>query len=151
MSFLIVVAVITIYWWLRSRRKPKMSPYMLERFLKITDPIPLCGKPDVVWKTRNGILIVGDYKSRENQQVYESEVIQLSVYKLLIEKTQNIPVADYGFIHFKNKYMKKVHLMKETEIIALYHSYWDVVNGEVEACVASNENYCQYCSHKHKC
>ncbi|AIF51644.1 PD-(D/E)XK nuclease family protein [Pelosinus sp. UFO1] len=151
MSFLIVVAVITIYWWLRSRRKPKLSPYMLERFLKITDPIPLCGKPDVVWKARDGTLIVGDYKSRENQQVYESEVIQLSVYKLLIEKTQNKPVADYGFIHFKNRYMKKVYLKKETEIISLYHSYWDVVNGEVEACVANNENYCQYCSHKHKC
>lgn len=151
MLFLILVAVAIIYWWLRSRRKPKLSPYMLERFLKITDPIPLCGKPDVVWKTRNGTLIVGDYKSRENQQVYESEVIQLSVYKLLIEKTQNKPVADYGFIHFKNRYMKKVHLMKETEIIALYHSYWDVINGEVEACIANNENYCQYCSHKHKC
>ncbi len=50
---------------------------MLERFLKIADPIPLCDKPDVVWETRDGSLIVGDYKSRENQQVYESEIIQL--------------------------------------------------------------------------
>jgi CRISPR/Cas system-associated exonuclease Cas4 (RecB family) len=124
---------------------------MLERFLKITDPVPLCGKPDVVWETREGTLIIGDYKSRDNQQVYESEVIQLSVYKLLVEKTQNRPVADYGFIHFKNRNMKKVYLMKETEIIALYHRYWDVVDKEIKAYTANNENYCRYCSHKHVC
>jgi hypothetical protein len=25
--------------------------------LKINDPIPLCGKPDVVWETRDGTLL----------------------------------------------------------------------------------------------
>ncbi|EIW18332.1 MULTISPECIES: hypothetical protein [Pelosinus] len=44
------------------------KPYMLEQFLKINHPISLCGKPDVVWETRDGTLIVGDYKSRENQR-----------------------------------------------------------------------------------
>ena len=151
MSFLILAVVIILYWWLRLRRKPKLSPYMLEQFLKINDPIPLCGKPDVVWETRDGTLIVGDYKSRENQQVYESEVIQLSVYKLLVERTQKRPVADYGFIHFKNRNMKKVSLMKEKEIIALYHRYWNVIGGEVVACAANSKNYCRYCSHKHEC
>lgn len=150
MLFLILVVVVILYWWLRSRRKPKLSPYMLERFLKITNPVPLCGKPDVVWEARDGTLIVGDYKSRDNQKVYESEVIQLSVYKLLVEKTQNRRVADYGFIHFKNRSMKKVYLMTEAEIIALYYRYWNVIAGEVEAC-AANTNYCRYCSHKRKC
>lgn len=40
--------------------------------------------------------------------------------------------------------------MKETEIIALYHRYWNVIAGEVEA-RAANTNYCRYCSHKRKC
>ena len=151
MSFLILVVVIILYWWLRLRRKPKLSPYMLEQFLKITNPIPLCGKLDVVWESRDGTLIVGDYKSRENQQVCKSEVIQLSVYKLLVERTQNRSVADYGFIHFKNRNMKKVLLMKEKEIIDLYHRYWNVIGGEVVACTANNKNYCKYCSHKHEC
>lgn len=151
MSIFIVVVVIALYWWGRSRRKRKLSPYMLERFLKITDPIPLCGKPDVVWKTYDGTLIVGDYKSRENQQVFQSEVIQLSVYKLLVEKTQNKSVADYGFIHFKNRHMVKVNLMKEKEIVALYQRYWKIKEGKIKPCVTNSLNYCQYCSHAHEC
>ena len=151
MSVLIVVAVIIIYWWFRQKRKPKLSPYMLERFLKITGPVPLCGKPDVVWESSDGTLIVGDYKSRENQKVYESERIQLSVYKLLVERTQNKPVAEYGFIHFKDKKMVRVFLMKEKEIVELYHRYWKVIEGDLEACAASSKNYCQYCSHRLEC
>ncbi|AJQ27563.1 hypothetical protein JBW_02217 [Pelosinus fermentans JBW45] len=85
------------------KTKTQVITIYVRGMLKINNPIPLCGKPDVVWKTRDGTLIVGDYKSRENQQVYESEVIQLSVYKLLVERTQKRSVADYGFIHFKIK------------------------------------------------
>jgi hypothetical protein len=151
MSFFIVVVVIALYWWVRSRRTSKLSPYMLEHFLKITDPVPLCGKPDVVWETYDGTLIVGDYKSRKNQQVYQSEVIQLSVYKLLVEKTQNRPVADYGFIHFQNRRMVKVFLMKEKEIIALHRRYWKVKDGRIKPCMTDAKNYCRYCSHNDKC
>jgi CRISPR/Cas system-associated exonuclease Cas4 (RecB family) len=151
MSFFIAVIVIAFYLWRRSRRRPKLSPYMLERFLKITNPVPLCGKPDVVWEAHDGILIVGDYKSRKNHKVYQSEVIQLSVYKLLVEKTQNRPVADYGFIHFKNRHMVKVNLMKEKEIIALHHRYWSIKDGRIKPCMAETPNYCRYCSHNEKC
>ena len=123
MSFLLVVIIIILYWWFRTRRKPKLSPYMLEKSLKITDPIPLCGTPDVVWKARDGTLIVGDYKSRNNQQVYQSEVIQLSVYRLLVERTQKKPVADYGFIHFKDRKIVRVNLITEEEVVTLYQRY----------------------------
>jgi hypothetical protein len=61
----------------------------------------------------------------------------------LVERTQNKSVADYGFIHFKNRNMKKVHLMKEKEIIALYHRYWNVIGGEVVACAPNSKNYCR--------
>jgi hypothetical protein len=150
MSIFIVVAVIIFYWWRRSRRKPKLSPYMLERFLQITDPVPLCGKPDVVWQTYDGTLIVGDYKSRDNQQVYQSEVIQLSVYKLLVEKTQHRPVADYGFIHFKNRWVK-VALMTDQEVITLYRRYWNVKEGRSKPYMTNVKNYCRYCSHYNEC
>jgi hypothetical protein len=150
MSLFIVIIVIMLYWWIRSRRKAKLSPYMLERFLKITEPVPLCGKPDVVWKTYDGTLIVGDYKSRDNHQVYQSEVIQLSVYKLLVEKTQNRTVTDYGFIHFKNRRVK-VHLMTEKEVITLYRRYWNVKEGRTKPCMTDVKNYCRYCSHNDEC
>ena len=61
------------------------------------------------------------------------------------ERTQSRSVADYGFIHFKNRKMKKISSMKEKEMIALYHRYWNVIEGEVVACAANSKNYCRYC------
>lgn len=148
---LLVVVIVIIYWWLRYIRKPKLMPYMLEHFLKTTDPVPLCGKPDVVWITRGGTLVIGDYKSRGNHQVFESEVIQLSVYKLLLEKTQKKPVADYGFIHFKKGRKVKVNLMSEKAVIKLYHRYWKVIGGKNKPCMTESKNYCKCCSHQFVC
>lgn len=148
--FLILLAVVILYKFLCSRKKAKLTPYMLEYFLKITDPVPLCGKPDVVWMNRKGILIVGDYKSRCHHKVYDSDVIQLSVYRLLVEKTQQKPVASFGYIHFKGASMK-VKLLSEREIIDLYHRYWKVIEGQVEPNQAGNNSYCQNCSHQSIC
>ncbi len=151
MSFVLLLLVLAVgYGWIRSTRKPKLHPYLLEHFLKITDPVPLCGKADVIWITKQGILIIGDYKSRNFHQAYESEVIQLSVYRLLLEKSQPKPVADYGYIHFKGKTVK-VKLLSEQAVIALYRRYWNVIDGKVNPCKAAGKRYCQYCSHLSEC
>lgn len=145
---LLIVAV--IYQWITAKRKDKLTPYMLEHFFKITQPVPLCGKPDVVWQNRKGTLIIGDYKNRLQHKVYDSDIIQLSVYRLLLEKNQPKPVADYGYIHFKGLSIK-VKLLHEQAIIALYHRYWQIVDGQVKPCKITTKNFCRYCSHQHSC
>lgn len=136
--------------WHHFRRKPKLVPYLLEYFLKINDPVPLCGKPDVVWINSKGRLIVGDYKSRKRPKVYDSEIIQLSVYRLLLEQTQDKRVADYGYIHFKTKSVK-VKLLSKTEVVRLYYRYWLIMDGKTAPREVSGTRYCQYCSHASQC
>lgn len=151
MSFLVLLlAAFILYKWICSRKKAKLTPYMLEHLLKITDPVPLCGKPDVVWMNRKGILIVGDYKSRCDHKIYDSDVIQLSVYRLLVEKTQQKPVASFGYIHFKEA-SRKVKLLSEQEIIDLYRRYWKVMEGQGKPNKAESTSYCQHCSHESRC
>lgn len=151
MSVILLILVVTmIYKWHSSKQQDKLTPYMLEHFFKITQPVPLCGKPDVVWLTRQGTLIVGDYKSRPQHKVYDSDRIQLSVYRLLLEKSQQKPVADYGYIHFKGASVK-VKLLSEREVIALYHRYLRVVAGEVKSEKTASKNFCKHCSHQPIC
>ena len=152
MIFCIFAVLTVLFCWRRHQRNSKLTPYMLEHFLKITDPVSLCGTPDVVWITGSGKLVVGDYKSREHfRQVFDSEMIQLSVYKLLLEKTQPKPVANYGFIHFKNRRKVKVKLMSERKVVKLYYRYWQVIDGKDRPCRTDNEHYCKYCSHNDRC
>jgi CRISPR/Cas system-associated exonuclease Cas4 (RecB family) len=147
---LLLLAVAMIYTWCSSKRKDKLRPYMLEHFFKITQPVPLCGKPDVVWLNRQGTLIVGDYKSRLKPKVYDSDIIQLSVYRLLLEKSQQKPVANYGYIHFQGNSIK-VKLLNEQEVIALYHRYWQIVTGQVKSEITTCKNFCKHCSHQKIC
>ena len=147
-----IAALIVLLCWRRYKKNSKLTPYMLEHFLKITVPVPLCGTPDVIWITHRGKLVVGDYKSRDHvQQVFDSEIIQLSVYKLLLEKTQSRPVANYGFIHFKRGRKAKVKLMSERKVVALYDRYWQIIDGKSRPHKTEHERYCKYCAHDERC
>lgn len=137
-----------LYWYRRGQR---LSPYQLETLLRIEEPVPLVGKPDVVWINGRGDLVVGDYKSRAHDTVYPSEVIQLSVYKLLLEKTQKRRVKNYGYIHFSGGRKEKVKLLKEKQVLALYRRYQALLAGKVEPRQRETEQYCRYCSHRQEC
>lgn len=147
---LIIFAVITYYFFYRKRRS--LSIYSTEQHMEITDPIAICGKPDVVWMEKGtGMLIVGDYKSRDNRQVFDSDIIQLSVYRLLLQYSQRNPVADYGFIHFRNGRKKRVKLLSENDIIRLYKRYIDIIEGKTRPKIVRRPGYCRYCSHTNLC
>ena len=147
-----VVATLLLLWLLRwYRRGKRLYPYQLETQLIIDQPVPLVGRPDVVWITGRGDLVVGDYKSRQGVQVHPSEVIQLSVYKLLLEKTQKKPVKQYGYIHLSGGRRLKVKLWSEKKVVDLYRRYQELLTGKVTPCRREKDAYCRYCSHQQDC
>lgn len=148
MTLILLVVFISLFLcWIKSRRNRNLSPYMIEKFISINQPVPLCGTPDVVWIDNKGRLIVGDYKSRNGQQAYRAEIIQLSVYKLLLEKTQKRVVADFGYLYFGNGKRVKVELLTEKEVVNLYYRYLDIIHGTLTPKSSTTPNYCKFCSH----
>lgn len=146
---LVFIALVFIYLWITGRHKEKLKVYLIEPYMKTDNPIPLCGAPDVVWIDKQDTLIVSDYKSRFI--VYDSDIIQLSVYKLLLEQTQRKNVANFGFIHLKNGQREKVDLLSNDEVIRLYRRYQGITGGKIPASCANNTGYCQYCRYAAKC
>lgn len=140
-----------VYLWYR-RRQDRLTVYRLEPYLKIREPIPLCGAPDVVWRRKgSSTLIVGDYKSRANHRIYESDIIQLSVYRFLLLHTQEKAVADYGYIHFNDGSRRRVKLLREKQISKLYERYRKVLAGNIEPAKVCRNEYCRHCSHRAIC
>ncbi|SDF63618.1 Dna2/Cas4 domain-containing protein [Sporomusa acidovorans] len=145
------VLAFVFYYWFHSRRTANLSVYLTDHYMRINEPIPICGAPDAVWIDRNGVLIVGDYKSRMSGQVQDSDIIQLSVYKVLLEHTQRRTVSNKGYLHFKNGRRVCVKLLAEKEIIAIYKQYQKIINGELKARCTNQNGYCQYCSYLDIC
>lgn len=56
-------------------------------------PLPLQGVPDQVYEALNGDLILVDTKNRRVPRVYFSDIVQLSVYRLILRHTRFAPVA----------------------------------------------------------
>lgn len=140
-----------VYLWYR-RRQDRLTVYRLEPYLKIREPIPLCGAPDVVWLRKgSSTLIVGDYKSRVNRRIYESDIIQLSVYRFLLLHTQEKAVADYGYIHFSDGSRRRVKLLREKQLGKLYERYRKILAGAVEPEKVFPREYCRHCSHRAIC
>jgi len=119
--------------------------------MRVDEPVPICGTPDVVWINKSGLLIVGDYKSRVSGRVQESDIIQLSVYKLLLERTQHRPVCKYGYIHFKSGRRVRVNLLDQRKIIALYNKYQKIISGDSKAGRTDKRGYCRHCRYWEQC
>ncbi len=119
--------------------------------MNINQPIPLCGTPDVIWINQQGVLIVGDYKSRTSCKVQESDIIQLSVYRVLLEHTQCKPVARIGYVHLKNGRRVRVKLLDEKTVISLYDQYQSIIHGRRAARCTGKSGYCRHCSYSERC
>lgn len=150
MELLVYSALIILtYLWIKKWRKEKLKIYLVEHYMKIDNPIPLCGTPDVVWINKQETLIAADYKNRF--KVYDSDIIQLSVYRLLLERTQRKKVARYGFIHLKNGKRVKVDLLSNDEVIKLYQRYQGITGGTMRTRYSNSTGYCQYCRYTGNC
>lgn len=56
------------------------------------------GRVDQVYQTKNGVLIPLDTKLRQVNHIYESDIIQLSVYRVILSHKYKAPVAKYGYV-----------------------------------------------------
>lgn len=106
-------------------------------------PVPLHGIADQVFKTSRGKLIVVDTKTRENFRVYTSDIIQLSVYGLILSvKYQGQhKVSPHGYVRVvvgagearEQVGYIKVKLLPESQVVALWKKYQAIKGRRVRA------------------
>lgn len=128
-----------------------------EENLRIYDPINLSGRPDQVWKSKSEKLVIVDTKVRQNNQVYESDRIQLSAYAVMLKNhplSKNMEVHPVGYIRRHTsgggQYIA-VQLYPEEKVIELHERYWQVHDQEIPPKTNGGSALCHHCGHRKTC
>ena len=89
--------------------------------------MPLIGKPDLVMQEWGGLLVCHDLKTRKKNRVYDSDVLQLSLYAFILRHATKRKVASYAYIRIKTDqgfFLKKVELTwSDHDIVNLYNRF----------------------------
>jgi hypothetical protein len=171
---LVLIIVISYAFWRQSKlhqlgqwSAQENMPWELRRAalfaseqpLQCETPVPLSGIPDQIYRTLFGRLILVDSKTRSRAVVYEADIVQLSVYRMIIENTSQAPFAGrrvktHAYIRLSTPEevcYQRVSLLDNTVIIDHYQRYQELINEEREPDFADNPALCWQCSHRRVC
>lgn len=134
-----------LLWWRRERMPRELrtaTVFLSEQNICALSPVPLHGRVDQVFRTAKGTLIPVDTKTRHAFRIYASDIIQLSVYGLIL-KTEfgtRHPIADYGYVRVvvdagsigreQVRYLR-VKLMRQNKLIRLWLRHSDLTQRRV--------------------
>lgn len=125
--------------------------YGSEEHISCDTPIPLKGTYDQLYQLPDQSFILTDTKTRKRPQGYDSDIIQLSAYKLILENSRQFKgktIQPYGYIrlvcHGKTTY-KKIDLMSTQALIDLYQRRLDLYKGRLEPKKADGPRKCYTC------
>ncbi|WP_432784862.1 PD-(D/E)XK nuclease family protein [Oligella sp. MSHR50489EDL] len=102
--------------------------FLNEEDISCQKPLNLYGRVDQVFKTPDGTLILLDTKTRPNHQLHSDDILQLSVYAMILKNgNYGHPVHNFGFIRTvvkKEPYQRTVKyfyvkLYSENEILEI--------------------------------
>lgn len=136
--------------WIRfSRPGPlwREVPFSIER------PFPLRGTPDLVWREADRSLTIHDLKIRRTPRAYPSDVLQLSLYRLLVAKATGKKVNPVGFVRSRSggpetEVLIPVQLLEEDELVRIRTRYDELETGRAAPKLCPNKAYCAQCGFK---
>lgn len=109
--------------------------FMNELPVSTDTPVPFHGKVDQVFRTSTGMLILVDTKSRDSVKSYNSDVIQLSVYRFILARTYGSSVAMHAYVRILRGQFKpevsyvRVQLLGDDAMVHLWREYNDIREG----------------------
>jgi hypothetical protein len=107
-----------------------------EKSISTKWPVPLHGRVDQVFELEDGRWLPLDTKVRERVAVYPSDIVQLSVYALIL-KYKGHRVCPFGVLRFPiedaEPIFVPVKLYSETRIVELYQQYISIQQGGTTA------------------
>lgn len=172
----IALAIILLMWVLAvlSRRGGKRAAWLQreqmpedlktarliasEKRFRCENPIALNGRPDQVYRLADGTIVIVDTKRRQRPAVYEADIAQASIYRLLLasqKQFRNQPFADYGYIRLVGPYKavsyQRITLWPAEQVVALHRRYWALREGQAAPNGAATAGLCRQCGHRRRC
>ena len=132
-----------------------------ESNISTTVAAPMHGRVDQVFLAKSGWLVLVDTKRRKSAKVFLKDVIQLSVYRFILERSCKdifgsvAPVSGTGYIRIasgsKTAYVP-VKLLQSAQVINIWNRYWQLRTEKLAAKPRIPEpSACQSCPKKANC
>jgi len=140
--------------WERSENRPQQllssRLYMSEQLIRTRHPVPLSGRVDQVYRLADGDLCIVDTKRRRIPRVYFYDVIQGSVYALIL-LSKGFTVSPVAFVRQVNgdavKYLP-YRLLAADAVVALYHRYQFLRRHPEASRLARSPGLCKKCGQR---
>lgn len=124
-----------------------------EKYFSTPYPRKMHGTVDQLYRLIDKRHALVDSKTRDRHIVYKKDIVQLSVYKVILERN-GLKMADYAYFRVVTskgvKYIKQ-SLLTEEETIAEYDNTKKVLTGKKEPLTAENKRMCKGCSQQPNC
>ena len=147
----------------RCRTRPRWFPDELryaslayaEQTFSLDHPIKLIARVDRAYRHK-GRLTLMEYKTRRVERVFMSDVIELSVQKMILELASGAKVNNYGFVVVQHPEIPehramKIFLLNHKQITALYHRRMALLNQTISADHAESSSQCRGCEFMREC
>lgn len=128
----------------------------MEKQFRIRRPIALVARVDRAYLAADGAIVLVELKTRWQNQIYASDVIQLSAQKMAIEVHGGQRVAAFAFVtvQLPNQVAHRSHrvqLMATSEIEALFRRRESVAAGRIAPAYAPSTIACKSCAYREHC
>ena len=120
-----------------------------ERLYSLSGSMPLIGRPDLVMQEWGGLLVCHDLKTRKADRVYESDVLQLSLYAFLLRCAIRRKVARHAYVRVSQNGLTRLHKVDLTwsdeDLLSLYNRFYQCKTLPSLAQMTAKPYYCKSC------
>lgn len=141
------------HWLPRELHAAELA--LAEKTFRVWGPVALIARVDRGYRLDTEMRLV-EFKTRKHAVVHPSDVIELSVQRLVVEKGTAERVGDVGYVVAhdplsKRKAVLRVHLLPRADVIALARRREAILNGRVVPRYARSRGLCSDCAYRLEC
>lgn len=124
-----------------------------ESYISTDAPRKMHGALDQLYRLTEGVHVLVDTKTRHQQRVYRKDIVQLSVYSIILRRN-GYKVADYGYVRAVSpegiNYIK-TPLLNDEETVWEYDRTEQVLSKKVTPMAAEHKGMCASCPQQINC
>ena len=130
--------------------------YVEKRF-SVVSPLGLIAKVDRGYRMRDGTIVLVEFQTRWVDQIFMSDVIQLSAQRMAVRGQTRRAVAPHGYVVVKTRSRNtrrtthRVELMSEDEVAALARRREDILGGRIAPQYSNSPKMCRRCGFRSQC
>lgn len=139
-------------WWPEALRCNRLA-YVERTFWSGTYPL-IVARVDRAYRSRQGTITLVELKTRRNERIHPSDIIELSAQRLALSSETGEPVASSAFVVVEiagRRRTQRVELMSEVEVEDLVRRREGLLAGRLVPQLTQRPGLCVSCGYRSRC